>query len=165
MPKIIIRCFFALITLFAPFNLAAQSTNSYIGALRLGYVAGSGEIRFNERAYLGQNVLLMFWASDCPPCLVEMRGFLAIKRQAAMPIIIVTQDWGRRERMLLEKPRANGAIIVESRQSFENLLGYFGDTENSIPYSVLINPDGTACIAHLGVLTAPKMREMQSECR
>ena len=152
---------FALLNLFTTPSFAQDAPN--ISALRSAKIAGTNQM-INTRALLGNRALIMFWASDCAPCLVEMRGFNAIKRAANMPIIIVTEDWGRREQALLAPQKAAGAIILHAPNNFNGLLEYFGDPENSVPYSLMINENSIGCIAHLGILTAPKLREMQVEC-
>lgn len=152
---------FALLKLLATPAIAQDAP--HVSVLRIMKVAGTNQT-FNDRALLGKRALIMFWASDCAPCLVEMRGFNAIKRGANMPIIIVTEDWGRREQALLAPQKTAGAIILHAANNFDDLLEYFGDPENSVPYSLMINENGIGCIAHLGILTAPKLRQMQSEC-
>lgn len=152
---------FAILALIASPTIAQEPP--HFSALRTAKVAGTNQ-NFNERQFAGMRALIMFWASDCAPCLVEMRGFNAIKREAKMPIIIVTEDWGRREQALLAPQKNAGALIIHAPNSFSAILEYYGDPENSIPYSVMMNENGIGCIAHLGILTAPKLRQMQNEC-
>ncbi len=148
--------------LFSALPSIAQDAPN-VSVLRMVKVAGTNQT-FNDRALIGKRALIMFWASDCAPCLVEMRGFNAIKREANMPILIITEDWGSREQTLLAQQKAAGAIILHSANNYNEILEYFGDHENSVPYSLMINENGIGCIAHLGVLTVPKLRQMQSEC-
>ena len=113
----------------------------------------------------GKKVLVMFWKSDCPPCLVEMSGFENIRKAAgAMPIIVVTPTWGKKEQYFLQKPIKNSALILKYKTGFNNALEYFGDPEGGVPYSVMFNEKGIGCISNLGPVNAKVMKDMFNEC-
>lgn len=143
---------------------AQYDVNPHLSALDGAAVIGT-EATFRSSVLQGRGALVMFWASNCPPCLVEMQGFARIKAATnGTPIIVIVEKYGSSEQALLANPRNNGALILNVGGNYRALLEEFGDSEAALPYSILMGKTGAACIAHLGLMNANALREMQAEC-
>lgn len=147
-----------------PFSANAQDAAPMLAAFNGATYADSGKV-FNANQFSGKKVLVMFWKSDCPPCLVEMSGFENIRKAAGvMPIIVVTPSWGKKEQYFLQKPIKNSALIVKYNRGFNDALEYFGDPEAAVPYSVMFDEKGVGCISNLGPVNGKVMKDMLNEC-
>lgn len=100
----------------------------------------------------GKTVLLNFWATWCPPCREEIPLFIEYQRQYSdrgLQIVGVAID--NRE-----------AVAAFSRQfkiNFPQLLGQdagldlmvrYGNRSGSLPFSVVISPDGNVLVQKTG---------------
>lgn len=144
--------------------LAQYDANPHLSALDGSAVIGTSAT-FRSGVLQGRSALVMFWAANCPPCLVEMQGFTRLKAAAnGTPIIVIVERYGAREQGLLANPRNNGALILNVGGNYRALLEEFGDTEAALPYSILMGKTGSACIAHLGLMNPRAINDMQAEC-
>lgn len=161
--KHIIACCIGL-GFMASSALAQYDANPHLSALDGAAIIGTNAT-FRSGVLQGRNALVMFWASNCPPCLVEMQGFARIKAAAdGTPIIVIVERYGTREQGLLANPRNGGALILNVGSNFRTLLVEYGDNEAALPYSILMGRTGSACIAHLGLMNPRAISDMQAEC-
>lgn len=162
--KSVLALVLAAFGILAPSFSGAQEAAPMLAAFNGATYADNGKT-FSANQFAGKKVLVMFWKSDCPPCLVEMSGFENIRKAAgAMPIIVVTPTWGKKEQYFLQKPIKNSALILKYKTGFNNALEYFGDPEGGVPYSVMFNEKGIGCISNLGPVNAKVMKDMFNEC-
>lgn len=161
------KTFGALIAVLSLVGISASAqydVNPHLSALDGAAIVGSNAT-FRSNVLQGRNALVMFWAANCPPCLVEMQGFARLKAASNnVPIIVIVEKYGASEQRLLANPRNGGALILNVGGNYRALLQEFGDTEAALPYSILIGKTGFACIAHLGLMTPRAIGEMQAEC-
>ncbi|KAF0096771.1 MAG: hypothetical protein FD163_1454 [Hyphomonadaceae bacterium] len=112
---------------------AQYDVNPHLSALDGAAIIGT-EATFRSSVLQGRDALVMFWASNCPPCLVEMQGFARLKASAnGIPIIVIVERYGSREQGLLANPRNNGALILNVGGNYRALLEEFGDSEAALP--------------------------------
>ena len=143
---------------------AQYDANPHLSDLNGARIIGSTR-GFDASVLRNNRALIMFWSSNCPPCLMEMRDFARIKSAAGnIPIIVIADAWGANEQRLLANPKSMGALILNVGSRFNSFLEQFGNPEGAIPYSILMGRDGNACIAHIGQMSANSMQSMLREC-
>ena len=111
--------------------------------------------------FAGRPVVLNFWASWCPPCIVEMPLFNEVYAEVKDDIAFMMADLvdGQRETL------ARGEEYVKEQGYdfpvyFDNELqaaAAYGVT--SIPATVFIDADGYIVTAHLGAISREKLQE------
>lgn len=152
---------------FSLFNtsvFAQYDANPHLSDLNGTRIIGATR-GFDASFLRGNKSLIMFWASNCPPCLMEMRDFARIKSSAGnIPIIVIADAWGANEQRLLANPKSMGALIINVGSRYNSFLEQFGDPEGAVPYSILMGTDGNACIAHIGQMSANSVQAMLREC-
>ena len=147
-----------------PLRAAAQEIDPSINILDGAQIV-SKNIPLQTNKFLGRKVLVMFWKYDCPPCRVEMLEF--DKTRAALgkiPVIMIIPKFTKLENSALQPAIKSGATIAIIGANYQNIIGDLGDAEGGVPYSVLFNEKGKACIANLGPTNAKIVRDMIRQC-
>ena len=147
-----------------PLRAAAQEIDPSINILDGAQIV-SKNIPLQTNKFLGRKVLVMFWKYDCPPCRVEMLEF--DKTRAALgkiPVILIIPKFTKLENSALQPAIKNGATIAIIGNNYSDVLGDLGDAEGGVPYSVLFNEKGKACIANLGPTNAKIVKDMVRQC-
>lgn len=158
------RFFLLIFSLVISSFAIAQDYTPRLSGLDGALYAGSPN-RFSANKFKGKETLLMFWGINCPPCRVEIANFKGIKQSAQMPIIIVTQTYGKIEQKLLKPAIENGAIIIHAPNNFLGILEYFQNPEQALPYSVMFDKNLNGCISNLGLMSAKTVQNMKTECK
>lgn len=147
-----------------PLRAIAQEIDPSINILDGAQIV-SKNIPLQTNKFLGRKVLVMFWKYDCPPCRVEMLEF--DKTRAALgkiPVILIIPRFTKLENSALQPAIKSGATIAIIGANYQNIIGDLGDAEGGVPYSVLFNEKGKACIANLGPTNAKIVRDMIRQC-
>jgi peroxiredoxin len=101
---------------------------------------GGGRARLSD--YRGQLLLLDFWATWCPPCVLEVPEIDAFAREhgsRGVAVLAISVDGDR--------PEALQAFVTEHGVAYpvaigsEELARRYGAT--AFPFHVLVSPDGT----------------------
>jgi len=102
--------------------------------------------------YKGKVLLLDFWATWCPPCKVEIPGFVELYekyRARGFEIAgVVVQDPFERAKPFAERYRMNYAILDGNDR--DDLEASFGPIP-ALPTSFLIDRAGKICTRHIGL--------------
>ena len=155
----------ALCGILSPIQASAQDGIPWFSNLKNATYAQSGK-KFEPKAYFGKKSIMMFWRSDCAPCLVEVAGFDKVRQAAGnIPIIMVVPSFNKKDQYFLQKPIKYSAHIVLYKGNYNKMLEYFGDPEGGVPYSVMFDENGKGCISNLGPVNSKTVKDMYAECR
>jgi peroxiredoxin len=122
--------------------------------------AGGGTIRLSD--YRGQVVVLNFWATWCPPCLIEIPWFIEFQRvyhDQGFTVIGVSLDEGWDVvRPFMEKQRVNYPVALGG----EEIANAYGGL-SSLPTTLILDRQGRVASTHVGLVSrAVYEREIRS---
>ena len=111
--------------------------------------------------YRGHRVLLNFWASWCGPCLEEMpalnRAQAKFGEQGAI-VVGIAMDEPARIRTFLAMHPVSYPILLGQLGSPSTTM-QLGDAREMLPYSVLIDADGSILAVHSGALSSSQLEQ------
>lgn len=114
--------------------------------------------------YRGRRVLLNFWASWCIPCLKEMADLNAIKHkfgdQGAIVLGIAMDDPANVRNFLAAHPVDYPILIGQLDEPSTSLR--FGDSDEVLPFSVLLDANGRILASRRGPLDAKLLADWLS---
>nr|WP_308427795.1 TlpA disulfide reductase family protein [Rhodanobacter panaciterrae] len=111
--------------------------------------------------YRGQRVLLNFWASWCGPCLEEMPALNQVQEKFGehAPIVIgIAMDEPAHARAFLAAHPVNYPILLGQLTPPSTSL-QLGNSREILPYSVLIDADGSILATHAGTLSTQQLEQ------
>ena len=103
----------------------------------------------------GKVILLNFWASWCAPCQFEIPRFVKYQNKYAekgLQIVGIGLDKQDKLKNVERSLEINYPTMVISQGKGASLLALFGNNQHIVPYSVVINKDGTIVYTHQGSL-------------
>ncbi len=103
----------------------------------------------------GKVVLINFWATWCPPCRKEMPAFVELHEQYAadgFEIVGIAIDDAEAVRDFIDTLGVNYPILVGDLDASE-VSRLYGNHLGALPYSVLVDRDGTIRFIKPGELT------------
>ncbi len=101
----------------------------------------------------GKVILLNFWASWCAPCQFEIPRFVRYQKKYAdkgLQIIGIGLDDKDKLKNVERSLEINYPTMVISQQKGAKLLEKFGDEQQIVPYTLLIDKDGSIVYIHRG---------------
>jgi peroxiredoxin len=115
-------------------------------------------------AYHRRRVLLNFWASWCVPCLGEMADLNAAQRkfgdQGAIVLGIAMDDPAHVQAFLTAHPVDYPVLIGQLASPSTSLR--FGDSDEVLPFSVLLDANGKILASHRGPLDPKQLADWLS---
>ncbi|WP_308420761.1 TlpA disulfide reductase family protein [Dyella caseinilytica] len=112
----------------------------------------------------GKRVLINFWASWCVPCLKEMPALNDAQRkfadQGAIVLGIAMDDPSRTQAFLAAHPVDYPILLGELSSPSTSLR--FGDLDEVLPFSVLLDEHGQVLVIHRGPLDAGQLNKWLS---
>lgn len=114
--------------------------------------------------YQGKRLLLNFWASWCAPCIAEMPALNAAQRkfadQGAIVLGIAMDEPDRVRGFLAEHPVGYPILLGQLGSPSTSLR--FGDADEVLPYSVLLDENGKILAVQRGPLGAKQLERWLS---
>jgi peroxiredoxin len=111
--------------------------------------------------YRGKNVMLVFWATWCPPCMMEIPHLISLRKaksQDDLAILAITYEKPELVKKFAANKNLNYQVVLEQ----QNMPAPFGVIRiyktSGIPGSFFIKPDGTIKLATSGLLAEDDMR-------
>jgi thiol-disulfide isomerase/thioredoxin len=114
--------------------------------------------------FAGRRVLINFWASWCGPCLREMPALAEVQRRLGhgQPVVVgIAMDTPDNVRAYLQAHPVDYPILL-GRLEDPDSARQFGDTGGMLPYSVLLDADGTVLASHAGKLHVATLQQWLS---
>lgn len=111
--------------------------------------------------YRGRRVLMNFWASWCGPCLKEMPALNHAQEKFgdhASVVVGIAMDEPAHVRAFLAMHPVNYPILLGQLNPPSTSL-QLGNTHELLPYSVLIDADGSILATHAGTLSASQLAQ------
>ena len=107
----------------------------------------AGEVSLAEQK--GKVVILDFWATWCPPCRMEIPGFIDIKKSYPDSLVqiigIALERNPNKVQEFMKKMGINYPIAMGSRE----IVSKFGNIQ-AIPTTFVIDPEGNICQRYVG---------------
>jgi len=117
----------------------------------------------NLSSFIGQPIIINFWATWCGPCRIEMPELQAAfeeNQDKGLVILALDQDEsaGEVEEYFAELGLTFTPLLDEGKDTAQN----YG-LQATLPSSVFINPDGEITVIHRGVMTRGQLDSFLSE--
>lgn len=103
----------------------------------------------------GRHVLINFWASWCPPCRHELPMLAASQRRYGsdrLQVLGISLDDPKALKDFLATAPLGFPTLMGGREAF-SLMTRYGHPRGSIPFSVLLGPDGKILARKTGAFT------------
>ena len=116
----------------------------------------------NISEWQGKTLVINFWATWCQPCLKEIPEFVQLQNQFAannVQFIGIAIDELPVVARFKENAKMNYPVLVASEWEGFNLAQQLGNSANTVPYTVVVNPEGKIIYRHVG---AVKKEELQN---
>ena len=159
--------------LLAAAGVAAAGAGAVAGALALQSRSGAADLlaaRYPDlqgqerrlRDWRGRTVLCNFWATWCAPCREEIPLLVAAKQQWAskgLEIVGIGLDSAANLREFSKAYRVNYPVLIADATAVA-LLRKLGNRGGTLPYTVVLDLNGTVVHRHLGALSGPDLRRV-----
>ena len=102
----------------------------------------------------GQVLVLNFWASWCAPCREEIPDFVALRTQfhpSGVEFVGIAIDNPANVAQFLRTLPINYPVLV-GEGAAHNLARQLGSPGGALPYTIVLDRDGTVVLRHLGRL-------------
>jgi cytochrome c biogenesis protein CcmG, thiol:disulfide interchange protein DsbE len=113
--------------------------------------------RANTGAYVGQPLVLNFFAEWCPPCVAEMPDFEAVHLELDGQVAFLGLSYLESSELGLEIIERTGITYDVGRDPDGDAFAFFGGL--TMPTTVFIDSAGTVVDVYSGALTADQLRD------
>jgi thiol-disulfide isomerase/thioredoxin len=110
--------------------------------------------------YKGKIVFLAFWGKNCPPCLMEIPGFVKLQEKFKKDVVILAmhvQKKMSKEEMadFIFEHKINYPVVPVSDSGMElvNYIAYQTGWQGQIPFMVIFDGKGVAQNMHMGLMS------------
>jgi peroxiredoxin len=105
----------------------------------------------------GKVILLNFWATWCPPCILEIKDFIKFQKHFIknnLQIVSIGVDEPEKLKHISQSMNINYPILLVDieQQSGKDMLTQWGNPDAHVPYSVVIDTDGKIHYIYKGKL-------------
>lgn len=140
-----------LILLFSLFCFHAQADDT----LPTFAFPDTEEKTHNISEWSGKTLVVNFWATWCQPCLKEIPEFMQLQTQFAaknVQFIGIAIDELAAVASFKETAKMNYPVLVAGEWEGFNLSQQLGNSANTVPYTVVVNPAGQIIYRHAGAV-------------
>lgn len=140
-----------LILLFSLFCFHAQADDT----LPTFAFPDTEEKVHNISQWSGKTLVLNFWATWCQPCLKEIPEFVQLQTQFAaknVQFVGIAIDELPAVARFKETAKMNYPVLVASEWEGFNLSQQLGNSANTVPYTIVVNPAGQIIYRHAGAV-------------
>jgi len=117
---------------------------------------GLDEKKHSLDEWKGKVIVLNFWASWCAPCQYEIRDLVKLQdkyRDKGLQVIGIGIDESRKLANVKRSLGINYPVLVADPVHSTRLLSRWGNDRQIVPYTVVIDRDGTIAYIHRGQIT------------
>jgi len=110
----------------------------------------------------GKVVIINFWATWCPPCLVEIPVFVDLQSQYAargLQFIGIALDDIEPTQRFVDKLKINYPILVDKYKGLE-IAQNFGNRMGALPFTVVLDRRGNIIYRHPGEITRETLEKV-----
>ncbi|MEE9180708.1 MAG: TlpA disulfide reductase family protein [Vicinamibacteria bacterium] len=126
------------------------------------------EIQEIIRQHRGRVVLLNFWATWCPPCIVEFPEIVSLEkayRDRGLVVVSVSADFPSQIDLkllpVLEKHRPDFPVYIKQTDDVDDFIRIIDpDWTGAIPATFFINRDGTVANKKFSAMSGEEMKRI-----
>ncbi|KPK11260.1 MAG: hypothetical protein AMJ68_06605 [Acidithiobacillales bacterium SG8_45] len=110
----------------------------------------------------GKLIVLNFWATWCPPCLEEIPLFVSMQKKygaRGLQIIGVAIDKPEEVKNFQDGKSINYPVLV-GQEEVMALMQQYGNRIGSLPYSVVIGPEGKVLSYRVGAYQSAELESL-----
>jgi thiol-disulfide isomerase/thioredoxin len=109
--------------------------------------------------------IVLFWRSDCAPCLIELSHFAALD-EAAGPgrILTVALEPAPAATAKLEELGLDAGRAYAVAGDAEAVLAAASEGGRRLPYAIALDAGGGICARHLGLLGTERAKDWMRRC-
>jgi len=103
----------------------------------------------------GKILVVNLWASWCPPCREEIPGLVRVQQRFAsngVQIVGIAFDSAAKSRQAAGELGINYPVLVAGMEAID-LVRKVGNRAGALPYTFVLDRQGTPVAAHLGILS------------
>jgi hypothetical protein len=150
---------FALAMALGAFSARATT----VSEVRLGDISGGAR---KLSALTGRPAVLLFWRSDCAPCLIELQGLAGLQAAAApAPVVTIALEAPASAALALRKMGVAPQRAWWSKTEARQTLLAFGPAPPRLPLAIALDSRGSVCAQHVGLLGTDRVRQWEKQCR
>lgn len=109
----------------------------------------------NISEWTGKTLVINFWATWCQPCLKEIPEFVQLQTQFAVKnvqFIGIAIDEQPAVARFKDSAKMNYPVLIASEWEGFNLSQQLGNSANTVPYTIVVNPAGQIVYRHAGAV-------------
>jgi len=120
----------------------------------------------NISQWQGKTLVLNFWATWCQPCLKEIPEFMQLQTEFSaknVQFVGVAIDELPAVARFKDTTKINYPVLVTSEWEGFNLSQQLGNSSNTVPYTVVVNPAGQIIYRHAGAVKTEELLAVISQ--
>ncbi len=108
--------------------------------------------------------LVIYWRSDCAPCMQELKNLPTIARKnPGMTIELVALRDDAKTQQLTQYLPENVQLSMAD-EATKNQMRAYGNPSMALPFNVALHADGSLCQTHRGLLGTVRAKDWAAQC-